>query len=471
MERNFDNKDFEQFLKQNADQYRMHPSEKVWTEINNTLHPRRRWYGIAALLLLLTGSVVSGVMILQPGSNSQTVSTANKTKSQPAITENKTASAPSVPVLTNINPNRSVASYRIPTIINNYSAEKPGEIAESSLDVTMLPVLLPQQKVERNIAPSAINNNSDLALKTKNTITVLPVITSNNEDINNISELLNNNLQKSNPASEILTPSIMTSDLMTKTPETGNSSQKTKKKKTAIWQLYFTPGISYRRLTENKQAILAASGTSSIPSNLAVRDVKNLVIHKPDIGFELGLAAKYTITKHFLLKAGFQFNVNKYNIHAFNYVAEPATIAIQTGGAPQSVTSTSYYRNFNGYSPNWLTNIYFSLSVPVGLELNLVNNNKINIGLGLTAQPTYLLDNKAYLISTDFKNYTKVPDLIRRWNLNTGAELIFGFKAGKTKFQIGPQMRYQALSSFKDKYPVKENLFNFGLKAGVSLNR
>ena len=196
-----------------------------------------------------------------------------------------------------------------------------------------------------------------------------------------------------------------------------------------------------------------------------------MVTHKPDIGFELGLAAKYTITKHLLLKTGFQFNVNKYNIHAFNYVPEPATIAIQTGGVPQSVTRTSYYRNFNGYSPNWLTNIYFSFSIPVGMELNFVNNKKINIGLGLTAQPTYLLDNKAYLISTDFKNYTKVPDLIRRWNLNTGAELIFGFKAGKTKFQIGPQMRYQALSSFKDKYPVKENLFNFGLKAGVSLNK
>lgn len=471
MERNFDNKDFEQFLKQNADQYRMHPSEKVWTEINNTLHPRRRWYGIAALLLLLTGAVVSGVMILQPGSNSQTAFTDSKTKSQPAITENKIATATSVPVLININPNRPVASYRIPTIINNYSAKIPVEIAENNIAVTMPPALLPQQKVERDIIPSAINNNSDLALKTKNSITTPPVITSNEDDINNISELVNGNLEKSKPAAEAIKPSVKIADLQAKPSETSNSSQKTKKKKVAIWQLYFTPGISYRRLTENKAAILAASGTSSIPYYLAVRDVKKLVTHKPDIGFELGLAAKYPVTKHFLLKAGLQFNVNKYNIHAFNYVPEPATIAIQSGGVPQSVTRTSYYRNFSGYSPNWLTNIYFSFSIPVGLELNFVNNKKINIGLGLTAQPTYLLDNKAYLISTDFKNYIKVPDLIRRWNLNTGAELIFGFKAGKTKFQMGPQMRYQALSSFKDKYPVKENLFNFGLKAGVSLNK
>ena len=473
MERNFDNKDFEQFLKQNADQYRMHPSEKVWTEINNTLHPRRRWYGIAALLLLLTGAVVSGVMILQPGSNSQTEFTDNKTKSQTAITENKIAAVPSVPVLTII-PNRSVASHRIPTIINNYSTEIPAETAENNFAGMVPPAILSPQKLERDIFTSTIHNNSDLALKTKNTITAPPVITSGEGDINNISEFVNGTLEKSKPALEVTKPSVKISDLSTKPSESVNTSQKTKKKKTITWQLYFTPGISYRRLTENKAAILAANsgnGTSIIPSNLAVRDVKNMVTHKPDIGFELGLAAKYAITKHFLLKTGFQFNVNKYNIHAFNYVPEPATIAIQSGGVPQSVTRTSYYRNFNGYSPNWLTNIYFSFSIPVGMELNFVNNKKINIGLGLTAQPTYLLENNAYLISTDFKNYTKVPDLIRRWNLNTGAELIFGFKAGKTKFQIGPQMRYQALSSFKDKYPVKENLFNFGLKAGVSLNK
>jgi len=471
MERNFDNKDFEQFLKQNADQYRMHPSEKVWTEINNTLHPRRRWYGIAALLLLLTGAVVSGVMILQPGSNSQTASTDSKTTSQPAITDNKIAPITSVPVLTNINTNRSVASHRVPTIINNYSTEMPVEIVENNIAVALTPAILPSQKVERDIIASTIINNADLALTTKNTITTPPVIASKEEDIKSIFELVNGNLEKSKPTTEVTKPSLMISDLFAKPSENGNTSQRTKKKKAAIWQLYFTPGISYRRLTENKAAVLAASVGSSIPTNLAVRDVKNLVTHKPDIGFELGLAAKYTITRHFLLKAGFQFNVNKYDIHAFNYVPEPATIAIQSGGVPLSVTRTSYYRNFNGYSPNWLTNIYFSLSVPVGLELNFVNNNKMNIGLGLTAQPTYLLDNKAYLISTDLKNYTIVPDLIRRWNLNTGAELIFGFKAGKTKFQIGPQMRYQALSSFKDKYPVKENLFNFGLKAGVSLNK
>lgn len=468
MERNYDNRDFEQFLKQNADQYRMHPSEKVWTEINHTLHPRRRWYGITALLLLLTGAVVSGVMILQPGSNSQIASAEIKINTQPVKEENKIVTKSSVPVLANINPNRSIVSKRVPTIINNYSLES--NVVAVMPDVSITQTVLVQEKNEKQI-PSVINNNSNVASKTKNTISLSPAINNSVTDINKISGIPNNRTEKNISVVNVLKPSVLISGLISKTTERSSSYQKNKQKKKIIWQLYFTPGISYRRLTENKETILAASGSTTIPSNLALRDVRSLVRHKPDIGFELGLAAKYSITKNVLFKAGFQFNVNKYNIHAFSYVAEPATIAIQGGSLPQSVTRTSYYRNFNGYNPNWLTNIYFSISVPVGFEINFINTKKINVGLGLTAQPTYLLDNSAYLISTDFKNYTKYPDLIRRWNMNTGAELIVGFKAGKTKFQIGPQMRYQALSSFKDKYPVKENLFNFGLKAGVSLNK
>ena len=45
MESNFNNRDFEQFVKQNADQYRMFPSEKVWKGVNSVLHTRKKWYG------------------------------------------------------------------------------------------------------------------------------------------------------------------------------------------------------------------------------------------------------------------------------------------------------------------------------------------------------------------------------------------------------------------------------------------
>ena len=46
MESNFSNRDFEQFVKQNADQYRMFPSEKVWKGVNSAIaHPQKMvWF-------------------------------------------------------------------------------------------------------------------------------------------------------------------------------------------------------------------------------------------------------------------------------------------------------------------------------------------------------------------------------------------------------------------------------------------
>src|SRR6187551_2450492 len=60
MERQFNNGDFEKLLRDNANQYRMYPSEKVWKGIHSSLHTRRRWYGLTAVIMfLVTGSIVS----------------------------------------------------------------------------------------------------------------------------------------------------------------------------------------------------------------------------------------------------------------------------------------------------------------------------------------------------------------------------------------------------------------------------
>ena len=65
MERNFNN-EFERFLKENADQYRMYPSSKVWSGIYNALHTRRKWFGLGIILLLLTGSLVTVLVTRSP---------------------------------------------------------------------------------------------------------------------------------------------------------------------------------------------------------------------------------------------------------------------------------------------------------------------------------------------------------------------------------------------------------------------
>ncbi|RYG44013.1 MAG: hypothetical protein EOO01_20295, partial [Chitinophagaceae bacterium] len=90
MESNYSNRDFEQFVKQNADEYRMFPSEKVWSGVNSALHTKRRWTGFGlAFLLLLTGGAVSWVMNMYPVSKkSQDIASVESSKTN-------TPSAPS----------------------------------------------------------------------------------------------------------------------------------------------------------------------------------------------------------------------------------------------------------------------------------------------------------------------------------------------------------------------------------------
>src|ERR1043166_9022024 len=93
MERNFNN-EFERFLKENADQYRMYPSAKVWNGIYNSLHTRRKWFGLGIILLLLTGSLVTVLVTRSPKETGISANTpvANKkavTSSSPITAPNK----------------------------------------------------------------------------------------------------------------------------------------------------------------------------------------------------------------------------------------------------------------------------------------------------------------------------------------------------------------------------------------------
>ena len=58
MERNFYNEGFEDLLKQKADQYKIYPSDRVWRNIYQSLHSRRKGFTIGGLLLLLLGGFV-----------------------------------------------------------------------------------------------------------------------------------------------------------------------------------------------------------------------------------------------------------------------------------------------------------------------------------------------------------------------------------------------------------------------------
>ncbi len=444
MEKNLHNKDFEQFVKQNADQYRMFPSEKVWNGVYSALHTNKRWYGFGIALLLMTA--ISVTLIVLNFAGTKQISAKTEKKSSPTQT-NSNLQAP----LNSTFIQRKSSIAAISTKYSGHKTEQPASSANKDL-VTI--------------------SNFDITNLSNEIISINPF---NNIDRLNINTEEYNSTWMTN---RVFFPGISKSTIHNNLPlvnfqNTVTTYRINAKSRKINWWIYITPTISYRKLSENKSFLRRVSIASGPTSYAAMYNVNSVVTHKPDMGFEIGTVGDYSLTKNIKLLAGLQFNINRYGIKAFTYPGEIATIALNgaLGSGSDSVSKWTNYRNFNGYNSNWLQNFYFSVSAPLGVELNLSRNSKTQFGIAGTVQPTLIISDKAYLISTDFQNYVQVPWLIRRWNVNTSFETFVSLSTGKINWRIGPQVRYQLLSSFQNKYPVKENLFDFGLKIGIMLNK
>lgn len=464
MESNYNNRDFEQFVKQNADQYRMFPSEKVWKGIHNTLHTRRRWYGIAFALLLLSSGVVTWVMLSPSGKNQQV-------SGKPAIisqNNNVTVSEKKIQQPNLLSPFAQSTKASIPFITNSDDQQKdifsPDIASNLTDDYENIATTVSQNKTEVIAeAIPAYNKEKETNIFKPINVRITEQVIDNNPDIDlskNIETTMTGN--KFAEKKDIYPLSI---------ESVVNSFKHITNRKKLLWKVYFAPTISYRKLTENKAFLSSSRSNNSIYSYAALYDINSVVTHKPDIGLELGFNAGYPIGKKLKIIAGLQLNVSKYDIKAVTYSSEVATIALNSGSGTNSVSTMTTYRNFDGNKPDWLHNLYISASAPIGAELKLKGNKNTYLGVGGTIQPTYILGDRAYLISTDYKNYAEMPSLIRKWNISTSFETFAGYSTGKIKWKVGPQVRYQMRSSFLEKYPFKEYLFDFGLKVGIMLNK
>jgi len=473
MESNYNNENFERFLRENSDQYRMYPSENAWKKIYNALHTRRRWFGIGLILFLSAGFVTT--IMLTNSSTGGSPQLADR-KPQPVISAGKE------PVEEAETDNSLLTPYA-----GSYSKKEKSPILQplslpddKNLTVGVNPIGLPAENLvkENSSEIAATKKSEDLTelvpsgeqVKSSSTLhsPILVTITDQVTDQDYL-WLLNNATFTNNDKSRKDLYRLNSSSNRPLTIESVINSY-TRRNKKLSFQYYFTPTISYRKLSENKSYLRSLNSGASGSS--LYTNINNVVTHKPDMGLEVGVAARYALNKKLKIRGGVQFNTSRYDIKAFSYASEWTTIALNSSGpTADSVRTTSNYRNFNGYKSDWLHNFYFQISVPVGIEWKLAGDDKVQFGIASTIQPTYVIGDRAYLLSSNYKNYAEVPWLIRRWNMNTSLEAFVSYSTGKMNWQIGPQVRYQLYSSFVKEYPVKENLFDFGLKIGVSANR
>jgi hypothetical protein len=437
------NENFEEFLKRNADNLRMKAPEKIWQSIAGELSKRRRRLGAGLSAFLVLTSLLAFLTISNTSKQVRLTEVVTPASQNSAVTA---SAAKAVTETTTVPAGR---------IARRTPAETAGYAAGSSTIPDMLPepvtgTVTNEQFAENEFVPTIVDSYPETEQETP----------------------APSNEWKTKPGFLLQTNNAPWSIESTVNAFTGSKAKRSRFQT----QFHFTPTISYRKLTENKSYLRNAQQPSSISYAALYSSVNNMVTHKPDIGFELGVTEKYAVSQKVRVRAGLQFNVNRYDIKAFQAPYAVATIALNNRRTAQvdsvrMMTNVSNVDVTSNNRGNWLQNFSFQASAPVGIELSLKGNEKMQFGIAGSIQPTYVLGDRSYMITTDYKRYTQVPWLLRRWNVNTAFETFVLYNTGKTIWQVGPQVRYQLLSSFISNYPVKENLFDFGLKIGVSLNK
>lgn len=444
--------DFDQFLQQSADGLKMRPSDKVWSAIATELErKKKRSSGLFVLALLMISGTYIAFELAQNNNHSQTAY-------QVPITQQE--------LLQPADLTRSLQQEVLPSVSYRFKKSSPKaapaqqlaaanniEKAPSSLPLlvdTLATTAMQQGQVAAVDQPAALA----LAAPAERDLTM-----SLSPDSLSLATAASTGFAEAEQA-----PSTQPE------PATTTALPKPLNKAPQIsWQVFATPTISYRILSDNK-SYRRPLLSPAIPANFsALYGINDMVIHKPDLGLEFGVVARYPLSRSVNLRTGFQINVSRYDIKAFSYVPEVATIALNNGPRVDSVRAISNYRNFAGGIGDWLQNFYLQASIPIGLEWKVATTRKMHWSVASSIQPSYLLGNRSYMITADYKNYARIPWLTRRWNMHSSFETFVSFNSGKTQWQIGPQVRYQLRSSFINKYPVKENLFDFGMKVGITL--
>ena len=473
MERSFYNDDFEELIKQKSDQYKIYPSDKVWKGINGSLHSTRKWYWLSFVLFL---AGISYFTIDQLSSPVRKIASNKSNTPVPASTASNEA------IILPFTPPTTVGYVKEKTapdfhskglvvamngvVVANESVSTPNPYAEVvTREDEIGSVFLPIQNssaviADKNLHQTKIHDsgkeNLDVILdETDNELQELADIkvkglegnlVANNNELTDQKRI---NWLQENAVYELTRPKL----------------------KRNSWQITASPTMNYRKLTGNKNATLA-SDVKNIPIALNIEgDVDNLVNHKPAVGLELATMFLYAVNKNVTFKSGVQFNYSSYTIHAYSsYSSEIATIALNNfyGANVDSITNYTRLNNFGGDVAKDIKNEYYQFSAPIGVDLLVMGRGKLQLYVGGTIQPTYLINRDKYLITTDYKNYTSEPSLVRRWNANASAEAFVSYKVGGLRFQVGPQLRYQLFSSYEDKYPVKEFLTEYAIKLGIS---
>lgn len=448
MNQDYNQNEFENFLKENAEEYRLYASDSVWKKIHRHIHLKGKIQLAILILLIISTAVTFKIQTSQSTFENRRVTSHleefhsingwgkyfnNSFNTHQLIEQNSESFI-------------SLRNSIQPEISANYKTDLYPPTPKATLN---------SKNASQSVASDTRNFNT-IASHSNRAAAMIDFNTNNNLSAAKINAPENiqttSKDQETAPRVEIL-----------ENLEIPELVQKNRKNRIS-WQLSAMPTASFRKLSSvAKQAGRVLNNFPFLSNN-----PEELVRHRPAIGMELGVHMLYQVSDRIRLKTGVQVNYSKYDINAYS-TGRVEPVRIELDGLPsRTYYSYSNFRNFGGEKAELITNQYFQLALPVGIEFTLLKKDNFELAAGGTIQPNYLLNSNSYLISADYKNYAKAPDLIRKFNASTSGEIIVSYSTGGVKWQVGPVVRYQLGSSFIKEYPIREHIIEYGFKIAVS---
>jgi hypothetical protein len=496
MEKKFYTDNFEQFLKETADEFRMYPSKRVWNSLYNNLHPGRKWPSLAVCIFLVSSIIFIGLTNKEEVSGNKLAAKSNSIPGKYAI-----ASLPVAIPGTNV-----ITSTSLSDQLNSGSANNQGSPINTVQQQPQTTINIPAQQV-RQVNESLANKANRRTRMSTNGVQSIDVIASSltTDENNTFASLTASNVSidripedasldanedfiansiaskdiKLNKVNSLTIPSDKTNTEKEWIEDFAFHNKPTSKWKSRLaYQLYATPSVGFRSLTKNTHVATPPSASSLLSSAQSNgMAASNELKHRPGINLEAGGSLIYSFTKFMRLKAGLQLNYTNYRIHAYQMNHPTSTSLLFTNtstGTPEIITRSSYLSNTlvgEDITNKKLNSNTYQVSIPVGADFKIAGKDNIQWFAGATIQPSFVVGGNGYLISTDTKNYVYDASVLRKWNINAGIETFVSYKLNNGMIiNAGPQLRYQLLSTYDKNYSYDEKLYNIGVKMGITRN-
>ena len=509
MEQEFYRDEFEQLLKDTTEDFKMYPSRKVWHSIYNDLHPDRKWPSLAVCLLLLTTILYVGV------TNNNAINT--ETKRNTVASLNYHFPAANTFTSSNLSPATGSKTPGVPVAAedNNEMGMVPDDIASGTLKTREdgdISVSSQNSSVAAKI--TGINNEviavNNLQLPADNHSTGLPSngsvakvvnmskrsLTVTKDPVDNSERVNEADAMIPTATDEMLT--IAVPDLNTGKAEAKqglllsmqdfkkdtrekewiedfafyNKKKPSRSLKGVSTQFYVAPSIGYRVMFKNKR--YDNINNNALVSNSAARneETDKEINQQAALNMEAGFGLMKDLGKKWRVKGGLQFNYTDFITYAqqLDHPTQTAVVLHDPATGFLSLTSQNAgYSNTPGKNINKLHNKTIQLSIPVGVDHRILNTPSIAWYVGATIQPTYVVAGHSYLQSADNNYFVEDQSMIRKWNLNAALESFVSIKTKSgTNINLGPQFRYQLISTFNKEYIYTQKPYSVGFKIGFT---